>query len=58
MLSRGVVDKAAAVVLYICKRKQTSILEAFIVCRRYRPPEGFEPNLINPILQDDYGGFA
>ncbi|KAI6214555.1 putative tRNA (cytidine(32)/guanosine(34)-2'-O)-methyltransferase [Aphelenchoides besseyi] len=29
--------------------------ESFIVCKDYDPPDGYEPNLINPVNLPDYG---
>jgi hypothetical protein len=29
--------------------------EAFVVCRNYRPPIGYEPTMIDPLLDRHYG---
>jgi tRNA (cytidine32/guanosine34-2'-O)-methyltransferase len=31
---------------------RNSSIEAFVVCEKYRPPEGYEPQMINPMLDD------
>eukprot|EP00116_Pleurobrachia_bachei_P007211 sb/3467473/ len=39
-----------------CKPRSSrnSSIEAFVVCREYSPPEGYEPTMVNPMLQLDY----
>lgn len=29
--------------------------EAFVVCQNYSPPEGYVPNMSNPLLDHSYG---
>ena len=31
------------------------IAEAFVVCQGYAPPEGYKPNMSNPLLDHHYG---
>uniref|UniRef100_A0A915DAH0 Putative tRNA (cytidine(32)/guanosine(34)-2'-O)-methyltransferase n=1 Tax=Ditylenchus dipsaci TaxID=166011 RepID=A0A915DAH0_9BILA len=36
------------------RSSRQSSCEAFIVCKGYNPPEGYKPNLSNPVLAQDY----
>jgi len=35
--------------------KHLIIAEAFVVCLEYSPPEGYIPNMSNPLLDHHYG---
>jgi tRNA (cytidine32/guanosine34-2'-O)-methyltransferase len=41
----------------ICKPRSSrdSSIEAFILCRKYAPPEGYVPTMIDPMLDYQYG---
>jgi tRNA (cytidine32/guanosine34-2'-O)-methyltransferase len=36
------------------RSSRNSSIESFVVCRQYSPPEGFIPNMANPLLDADY----
>ncbi|KAI8140764.1 FtsJ-like methyltransferase-domain-containing protein [Fennellomyces sp. T-0311] len=37
------------------RSSRNSSIEAFIVCQGYQPPEGYVPNMANPLLDMQYG---
>eukprot|EP00741_Cyanophora_paradoxa_P007495 tig00001130_g7250.t1 len=37
------------------KSSRNSSIEAFVVCRGYRPPPGYAPTLVSPLLDENYG---
>ena len=39
------------------RSSRNSSIEAFVVCRKYRPPEGFRPTMTNPLLDHSYTDF-
>ena len=38
------------------RSSRNSSIEAFVVCQNYQPPEGYEPTMINPLLDHKYTG--
>ncbi|XP_033028673.1 putative tRNA (cytidine(32)/guanosine(34)-2'-O)-methyltransferase isoform X2 [Lacerta agilis] len=38
------------------RSSRNSSIEAFVVCRNYSPPEGYMPNMSNPLLDHCYAG--
>ncbi|XP_061628672.1 putative tRNA (cytidine(32)/guanosine(34)-2'-O)-methyltransferase [Phyllopteryx taeniolatus] len=36
------------------RSSRNSSIEAFVVCQKYRPPEGYVPNMSNPLLDHSY----
>ncbi|XP_061898976.1 putative tRNA (cytidine(32)/guanosine(34)-2'-O)-methyltransferase [Entelurus aequoreus] len=36
------------------RSSRNSSIEAFVVCQNYRPPEGYTPNMSNPLLDHSY----
>lgn len=36
------------------RSSRSSSIEAFVVCHDFRPPEGFEPSMITPLLEHGY----
>lgn len=36
------------------RSSRNSSIEAFVVCQNYQPPEGYEPNMVNPLLDNKY----
>merc|ERR1719461_1247458 len=41
----------------IVPNSYNSIIEAFVVCQNYQPPKGYEPSMINPLLDHKYTDF-
>ena len=39
------------------RSSRNSSIEAFVVCQNYKPPEGYEPSMINPLLDHKYTDF-
>ena len=39
------------------RSSRNSSIEAFVVCQNYKPPEGYEPTMINPLLDHKYTDF-
>lgn len=39
------------------KSSRNSSIESFVVCQNYQPPEGYTPNMINPLLDNTYCDF-
>lgn len=39
------------------RSSRNSSIEAFIVCEGYQPPEGYVPNMMNPLLDQKYNGY-
>jgi len=39
------------------KSSRNSSIEAFVVCQNYQPPKGYEPSMINPLLDHKYTDF-
>merc|ERR1711988_1302489 len=39
------------------KSSRNSSIEAFVVCQNYQPPRGYEPSMINPLLDHKYTDF-
>ncbi|KAI5644267.1 ftsJ-like methyltransferase domain-containing protein [Phthorimaea operculella] len=39
------------------RSSRNSSIEAFVVCQNYRPPEGYEPTMVNPLLDHKYCDF-
>ncbi|KAI4879696.1 hypothetical protein NFI96_032025 [Prochilodus magdalenae] len=37
------------------RSSRNSSIEAFVVCQNYSPPEGYVPNMSNPLLDHSYG---
>ena len=41
--------------MILISRVYNFFIEAFIVCQGYQPPEGYVPNMANPLLDMQYG---
>lgn len=39
------------------RSSRNSSIEAFVVCQNYKPPEGYVPNMVNPLLDHKYCDF-
>ena len=39
------------------RSSRNSSIEAFVVCQKYAPPEGYVPTMINPLLDHSYTDF-
>lgn len=39
------------------RSSRNSSIEAFVVCQNYKPPEGYIPNMVNPLLDHQYCDF-
>lgn len=39
------------------RSSRNSSIEAFVVCQNYQPPEGYVPNMVNPLLDHKYCDF-
>ena len=39
------------------RSSRNSSIEAFVVCQKYSPPEGYVPTMINPLLDHSYTDF-
>jgi len=39
------------------RSSRNSSIESFVVCEKYSPPEGYKPNMQNPLLDMDYGDY-
>ena len=39
------------------RSSRNSSIEAFVVCRKYCPPEGYQPTMTNPLLDHSYTDF-
>lgn len=39
------------------RSSRNSSIEAFVVCQNYKPPEGYVPNMVNPLLDHQYCDF-
>ena len=39
------------------RSSRNSSIEAFVVCQNYKAPDGYEPTMINPLLDHQYTDF-